>query len=80
VRRGSADDDGVRQSVEIGVARHQRCAKASGRGVDERVGHGQTMRQGQIGCLEGEGFVHRRDRRTAQRGDRFDGAFFAEVS
>ena len=68
------------QSLEIGVAGYERRPEASGGGVDERVGHRETVGQGQIGRLQGERFVDRRDGRTAKSRDGFDGALLADIS
>jgi len=78
--RRSADDDSVGQPFEISVASHECRPEASRGGVDERVGHRQTVGQGQIGRLQGERFVHRRDRRPAKSRHRFHGALLADIA
>src|SRR5215468_5992336 len=43
VGRPSANDNGVGQSLEVGIARDQCRPEAPGGGIDERVGHGETV-------------------------------------
>ena len=76
----SADHNGGREPLEIGIAGDEGCPKPPGGSVDERVGHGEAMGEGQIGCLEGEGFVHGRDGRAAESGDGFNRTLLVEVA
>ena len=76
----STHDHGIREPFEIPIAGDQRRLKATSRRIDERIGHRKTVRERQIGGLEGERFVDGGNRRTAQRRDGRDRVLLAEIS
>ena len=71
--------DRIGEALEVGVAGDEGRPEAPGRRVHERIGHRETMRERQVGRLQRDRRVHRRDGRAAERGDGFPRALLAEI-
>ena len=71
--------DRIGESLEVGVAGDERRPEAPGRCVHERIGHRETMGERQVGRLQRERFVHRRNGRAAKRGDGLYRPLLAEI-
>ena len=71
--------DRIGEALEVGVAGDEGRPEAPGRRVYERIGHREAMGEGQVGRLQRERLVHRRDGRAAKRGDGFHRPLFAEI-
>jgi hypothetical protein len=60
--------------------RLQRRPEAPGSRVDQRIGHRKAVGQGEVGGLQREWLVDRRDGCAAEGEDRFHGALLADVA
>ena len=75
-----ADDDGLGQLFEVGIRSHELRAVASGRGIDDGVGQGQAVDERDVGGLECERFVGRRNDGAAHRRHGGQRAFLRDVT